>query len=235
MKIIAHRGFSSLYPENTMLAFKKAFEMGVYAIELDVHLSKNKELIIIHDEKIDRTSDGSGFIKDHSLEELQKYSFSYNKNFENIKISDIDEYFSYFKDKDIITNIEVKTNVIEYENIEKLLMGKIYAYGLVDKIIISSFNLNSLKRIREIDTEIPLAYLTSKKVDNIKNLCKDLNLQYYHPKNTAVSQKEIIDLKNMGVLTNIWFSNKKEDYEKLEILNPNGIITNHVEKFIKKI
>lgn len=52
MKIIAHRGFSSLYPENTMLAFKKAYEKGVYAIELDVHLSKNNELIIIHDEKL---------------------------------------------------------------------------------------------------------------------------------------------------------------------------------------
>ena len=114
-------------------------------------------------------------------------------------------------------------------------MGKIYGYGLVDKVIISSFNINSLKRIREIDTEIPLAYLTSKKIDNIKNICEDLNLQYYHPKNTAISPQEIIDLKEMGVLTNIWFSNKKEDYDKLELLNPNGIITNHVEKFIKKI
>lgn len=235
MKIIAHRGFSSLYPENTMLAFKKAYEMGVYAIELDVHLSKKQELIIIHDEKIDRTSDGQGFIKDHSLEELQKYSFSYNKDFENIKISDIDEYFSYFKDKDVLTNIEIKTNVIEYPNIEKLLMGKIYGYGLVDKVFISSFNLNSLKKIREIDTKIPLAILTSKKLNNIKSLCKDLNLQYYHQKNTAVSPEEIKELKNMGVLTNIWFSNKKEDHEKLEILNPNGIITNHVEKFVKKI
>ena len=95
--------------------------------------------------------------------------------------------------------------------------------------------MNSLKKIREIDTKIPLALLTSKKVDNIKSLCKDLNLQFYHPKNTAVSPEEIKELKNMGVLTNIWFSNKKEDHEKLEILNPNGIITNHVEKFVKKI
>ena len=71
-KIFAHRGFSGEYPENTMLAFRKAVEAGSDGIELDVHLSQDGEIIVMHDEKIDRTTDGSGYIRDYTAEELRR-------------------------------------------------------------------------------------------------------------------------------------------------------------------
>ena len=72
-KIFAHRGFSGKYPENTMLAFEKAVEIGVDGIELDVHLTKDNELVIIHDEDVKRTTNGEGLVKDMTLEELMEY------------------------------------------------------------------------------------------------------------------------------------------------------------------
>ena len=75
-KIYGHRGFSGKYPENTMLAFKKAIEIGCDGIELDVHLTKDNELVIIHDEDIKRTANGQGLVRDMTLEELRKFDFS---------------------------------------------------------------------------------------------------------------------------------------------------------------
>ena len=75
-KIYAHRGFSEKYPENTMLAFEKAVEIGVDGIELDVHLTKDNELVIIHDEDVKRTTNGEGLVKDMTLEELKKLDAS---------------------------------------------------------------------------------------------------------------------------------------------------------------
>ena len=77
-KVFAHRGVSGSYPENTMLAFEKAVELGCAGIELDVQLTKDGEIVIIHDEKMDRTTDGSGFVKDYTLQQLKTFTANYN-------------------------------------------------------------------------------------------------------------------------------------------------------------
>ena len=74
MKVYAHRGYSGRYPENTMLAFKEAGKLGVDGIELDVQLTKDGEVVVIHDEKIDRTTDGPGYVIDYTLQELKKFN-----------------------------------------------------------------------------------------------------------------------------------------------------------------
>ena len=84
MKVYAHRGYSGAYPENTMLAFRKAEEAGSDGIELDVQLTKDGQVVVIHDENVDRTTDGKGLVCDYTLAELQKlnaavhYTFSFN-------------------------------------------------------------------------------------------------------------------------------------------------------------
>ena len=80
MKKLAHRGYSAKYPENTMEAFIKAYEQGFDGVETDVHLTLDDELVLIHDEKINRTSTGKGYVKDHTLKELRNYNFNYKVN-----------------------------------------------------------------------------------------------------------------------------------------------------------
>ena len=94
-KNFAHRGFSGKYPENTMLAFQKAIEVGADGIELDVQLTKDGELVIIHDETIDRTTDGKGYVIDYTYEELSKFdaSYIYRGKVEFNKIPTLKEYF----------------------------------------------------------------------------------------------------------------------------------------------
>lgn len=112
---IAHRGFKGVYPENTMLAYEKAVETGADGIEFDVQLTKDGELVIIHDEDLERTTDGKGLVKDKTLHELKKLNASKGCPYCEVQTTPtLREYFDFAKDKDIITNIELKTSIITY-------------------------------------------------------------------------------------------------------------------------
>ena len=131
-KNFAHRGFSGKYPENTLLAFSKAIEEGVDGIENDVHLTKDGVLVVMHDELVDRTTNGKGYIKDKTYEELSQLDASYIfKEYGPQKVPTLREYLELVKDTDIITNIELKTGVFEYPGIEQKVYDALEMVGLV--------------------------------------------------------------------------------------------------------
>ncbi|EGC82850.1 glycerophosphodiester phosphodiesterase [Anaerococcus prevotii] len=228
---IAHRGFKGAYPENTMLAYEKAIEVGADGIEFDVHLTKDSELVIIHDETLERTTDGKGLIKDKTLQELKKLNAS--KGYLNCKdqtIPTLREYFDFAKNKDIITNIELKTSIIRYEGIEKKVYDLINEYGMKDKIIISSFNHNSLIKMKEIDREIKCGVLESSRLYKPWEYVKNMGMEYFHPLNFTVN-KEIAEKfleNNIGL--NIWFGKADYDFSKCLDLGPTSLITDFPDK-----
>ncbi|WP_077612668.1 glycerophosphodiester phosphodiesterase [Clostridium sp. Marseille-P2415] len=184
MKVFAHRGYSGKYPENTMLAFKKAAETGCDGIELDVQLTKDGTVVVIHDERIDRTTDGTGFVKDFTYEELKTYhagaicgdkverKTSFNLEFVNQldmqaypldslvykygfqPIPAFEEYCIWARDQELITNVEIKTGVYYYEGLEEKTLELVRKYGLEKKVIFSSFNHVSLIRLKELAPEM---------------------------------------------------------------------------------
>lgn len=114
MKIFGHRGASDQYPENTMLAFRKAIEKGADGIEADVHLTKDGECVLIHDETIDRTSNGMGWIKDYTYEQLLEFEFKNGKDVEDwVKIPKLSQLLGLAKEekKDVI--LDIKTDCID--------------------------------------------------------------------------------------------------------------------------
>lgn len=228
---IAHRGFKGAYPENTMLAYEKAIETGADGIEFDVHLTKDGELVIIHDETLERTTDGKGLVKDKTLRELKKLNASKgNLSCEVQTIPTLREYFDFAKNKDIITNIELKTSIIRYEGIEKKVYALINEYGMKDKIIISSFNHNSLIKMKEIDREIKCGVLESSRLYKPWEYVKNMGMEYFHPLNFTVN-KEIAEKfleNNIGL--NIWFGKADYDFSKCLDLNPTGLITDFPDR-----
>lgn len=229
MKIIAHRGFSGVYPENTMLAFEKAEEAGCDEIELDVHLTKDKVLVIIHDELIDRTTDGTGFVRDYTYKELTKFNASalFEKKFGFNKIPSFDEYCLWVKDKSITTNIEIKTNKFYYEEIEKELVDKIYAYGLEKKVMFSSFNFLSLVKCKEIAPEIECGLLSQNGIENAGYLASKYHFECYHPDVNSITDEIVRNCKEHEVKMNVWTVNDGEGLHKLYDWDCNGIITNY--------
>lgn len=228
----AHRGFSGKYPENTMIAFEKAIEAGCEGIEFDVHFSKDGQIVIIHDERIDRTSDQTGLVRDMTYEELCKVDFSYKfkGEVEFQRIPTLREYMELVKQKDIITNIELKTGVFEYPGIEQAVYDMIKEYGLEEKMLISSFNHYSIKRMKDIAPEIKCGLLTDTWILRPGEYTKNCGVEAYHPRFTMLTKEAVEDLKAHDVAINAWTINEQTDIDAMIDIGIDGIIGNYPDR-----
>ena len=222
----AHRGFSGKYPENTMLAFEKAVEAGASGIELDVQLTKDGEVVIIHDESLDRTTDARGLVCEKTLDQIQKLNASIlYPSCENQRIPTLCEYLDLIKNKGIITNIELKNSIVDYPDIEKKVYDLIREFDVAERVIISSFNHNSLVRIKEIDSSIKCGVLESSRLFEPWTYVKNLGMEYFHPMNFTVTKEVAENCASNNIALNIWFGQSENDYNKYLKLNPSGLIT----------
>ena len=156
----AHRGASGYLPENTLMAFQEAVDMGADGIELDVQLTKDDEIVVIHDEWIDRTSNGKGWVKDYTLEELR--GFNYNKTKPEVEHADIPtmrEVFELIKPTNLVINIELKTGVVFYKELEEKIMALTKEYGMEDRVLLQSFDWQTLVEMKKINPKIRLVAL----------------------------------------------------------------------------
>lgn len=227
-KNIAHRGFSRKYPENTMLAFRKAVEAHCDAIELDVQMSKDGELMIFHDEELERTTDGSGFLKDYTLMELTR--FDAGKLFltegEINRIPTLEEYLSFIRETGIETVIEMKNSVISYPGMEEKIISMIRAFGLSDKIILSSFSRDSLIKSHTLAPDIRTALITESWIYRAGALTKSLGAAYYHPRHIFLTPWNLNEMKREGILVQPWTVNDARRMKSLAKSGVHGIITN---------
>lgn len=232
----AHRGASGYYPENTMTAFLKAVELGADGIETDVHLTKDGELVIIHDEKVDRTTNGKGYVKDYTLKEIRNLdagSFK-GKQFKREKIPVLEELLELIKDKDIKINIELKTDIIWYSGIEEKVINKIHEYGIANKTIISSFNHYSVFKCKEIDKSVKTGLLYMEGLFEPQLYAKIVGAEAIHPYFYAIDNKEVINrVKEAGILINAWTINEEKYMRRFLDYGIDGIMTNYPDKLKK--
>lgn len=235
----AHRGFRSKYPENTMLAFSKAADLGVDGIEFDVHLSSDGVPVIIHDETLDRTCNASGLVKDFSFAELKKINAAANfKSAESLntaitldeKIPSLEEYFDLIKDKNIISNIELKTGVFEYPGIEEKVYALLKKYNLQDKCIISSFNHESVLRMKKINSSLVCGFLVDSWDLHPAAYLKKYGVECYHPPAYRLTKEFVDELHNEGFKVNAWFGSIQTDYSQVLITGLDSIITDYPDK-----
>ena len=161
MRVMAHRGYSGMYPENTMLAFEKAVEAGADGIELDVHKTKDGVLVVHHDERVDRTTDGTGRICDLTFEELRRFNAAarWEGKFGVLPIPSFEEYCAWAANQTLFTNIEIKTDNTFYPNIEQEVWDMICRFGLQDRVMFSSFNHVTLLKLRKIAPSVDVGAL----------------------------------------------------------------------------
>ena len=228
-KNFAHRGFSGKYPENTMLAFEKAVEAGCDGIELDVQLTKDGELVIIHDEKIDRTCNGTGLVSDYTLEELKKFdaSYHYKDVYGKNEIPTLREYFQLIQYTDVVTNIELKTGINPYPGIEKKVLEMIREFELEDRIIISSFNYYSVMRFKELMPGMPCGFLEESWLLDFCEYTKRYGIEYIHPEFHMITEEFAKEAKEYGIGLNTWTVNTRKDMEDLIRKGVRSLITNH--------
>lgn len=211
-KMIAHRGYSNIAPENTLPAYKMAGKYGFYGAEADVYETKDGYYVLMHDETVDRTTTGSGLISELTLEQIKELRVDFGANvskYPDLKVPRLEEFLNVCKDYGLVPVIEIKN--INYPSVFIDLIKK---YGLENKCIVISFNTRLLENIRNLNREIniqALMDLTPNNIDYCKRYNFDIDTSY-----REVTKELVDDAHSKGVKVNVWTINNVES--RLELI-----------------
>lgn len=236
--VFAHRGSKSNCPENTLAAFHEAVRVHADGIELDVHLSLDNELIVIHDEKIDRTTNGKGLVKNMNAIDLKKFDAGswFNSKFTDEKIPTLSEVLKLLTDLSFTgyLNIEIKTDKFDYPGIEKKLSDLMTETKWPFSYIYSSFNFDSLKKIHTFDSKAEVNYLT-KNLLTLKSHYKGSSTDFIsgiHPRRTYAFKHPLI-LKSSKRPLRLWTVNQETEMRQAFQQHVAGIITDFPERALE--
>ena len=223
-QIFAHRGYSASFAENTLTAFMEAEKAGADGLELDVQLTKDGEIVVIHDEKVDRTTSGNGFVKDFLFKDLRKFNANKKSN-KKEPIPSLAEVFEWLTTNNLLCNIELKNGFFPYKGLEEKVIELIHKYQLVDRIIISSFNHYSIVYSYRLAPEIETAPLFYEGIYMPWIYSQSILAKGIHPRYTAISDEIIIKTMENGIAVRPYTVNKEADLLRLFNINCTALIT----------
>lgn len=235
-KIFAHRGAKSFAPENTLSAFKKAVESGADGIELDVHLSQDGFLIVMHDENVDRTTNGKGEIKELSLSEIKKLDAGswFDEKFKDEKVPTLEEVLETLHELKFAgeLNIELKTDKNNYEGIEEKVSGLLRSVKWTFTYIYSSFSFSSLEKMYSVEPSAEYAYIMENDTEKVVHAEKTSFISGIHPNvSWFLKNAEIIEKSTKKF--RVWRAEDDQTLFKLFKENPEAIFTNDPKKAIE--
>jgi len=232
--VLGHRGASGYAPENTLEAFKLAMDMGADGFELDVHLSKDGELVVIHDETVDRTTDGTGFVGEMTLAELKALDASNHKEaYKGAKIPTLAEVYDLIRDTNHIVNVEIKTDNIFYPQLEEKVLALEKEMGMEGRIVYSSFNHYTVKKIRALAPDAQIGMLFGDVLVEPYDYCKSVGANLLHPSKANLNVPGLAEkAKEAGLGMNVWTVNEVEYMEKCLACGA-GIVTNYPDIAVK--
>jgi len=226
--IHAHRGASAYRPENTLEAFSLAIKQGADCLEMDVHLTKDGEIVVTHDERLDRVSNGTGHINDYTLEELKSYNFG--KLFPDMKcqIPTLTEVFSLVKTTETSLNIEVKGFERLYHELPQKLVTLAKKYDMENRIIYSSFNHYYLQQIKSIEPSAKIGLLYELGLVDPWVYAKYLNADAIHPHYAIITAlpETVKHCHDNGIKVNVWTVDDPNVIKLMLKCAVDGIITN---------
>lgn len=234
MEIWGHRGAYHYAPENTIYSFEKAIELGADGVEFDVQLTKDGEVVVIHDEKIDRVSNGTGLVKEYTLSELKKINFNKRGISEPyfMEIPTLDEVLKLLVTTSLSINIELKTGIIYYEGLELKTVDIVNKYNLSERVLYSSFNHYSIKNVKEYDKAAKTALLCGGGIMVTAEQCEKVGATALHPSVQQMRYPGLIeDSHKRGVKVNVWTVDSQEDFTYAKEHGVDAIFVNDIAKF----
>ncbi|ATW28751.1 hypothetical protein DCMF_19320 [Candidatus Formimonas warabiya] len=232
MKIYGHRGAKGYAPENTMSSFLKAQELGADGVELDVQLTQDRQVVICHDWKIDRTSNGTGKISALTLSALKKLDFGswYGPQFSGEKIPTLAEFLDWFRTTDLEANIEIKNGLIIYPGIEKEVLKLIEKFQVGERVFISSFYHPSLKLIKEMNPYMRTGALFACRPVNPLIFCRETGADFLHPHWESVDAPWVRQARIRGIQVNCYTINVYEQYLWVAKAGVDGIFSDFPDR-----
>ncbi len=222
----AHRGVSAYAPENTLPAFRLAAEVHADGVELDVYLTKDDQIVVCHDNKIDRTSTGSGLISDHTLAELRAYSFHNSMDaYENTPIPTLAEVYELLAPTGLSVNVEIKSHD---SRLPAMCCDLAKRYSMEDRVYYSSFYHPALLAVHDVDPYLPVAPLFSDNLVYPWLYAATFGAQAIHPHHGALrlSPEIIRECHMRGIRVNFWTCDDPEIILTLAKAGCDALITN---------
>jgi glycerophosphoryl diester phosphodiesterase len=229
MLIIAHRGSSQAAPENTLPAISKAIRDGADAIEIDVQLTKDGQVVVIHDEWLTRTTNGKGFVCNSTysaLENLDAGSW-YSSSFKGTKIPLLEEVLGLLNETPIQLHIELKNNLIPYPGMELKVIELVLKYGLEDQVVLSSFRKDSLTICQQLAPYIRrglLCWAVTKDIYS-ENGWDELQLFSIHPHKSFLLSKPTF-FREIGIQIYPYVIERMRDIDICLHYEVDGLFTN---------
>ena len=234
-RIYGHRGASGYAPENTLEAFELAAKMGADGVELDVHIDASGELVVAHDETVDRVSDGTGWICSMTTKELKALHFNQtHPEYEKATIPTLREVYELLKPTGLCINVELKNSRILYEKLEEKCIALADELGMRDRILYSSFNHHSMVHIKEIDPSIPCGLLYDATLVEPWKYALPLHANAIHPHFSELQiPGEVEAAHAAGLAVNVWTVNEEEDVRSMLERGADIIISNYPDRALK--
>lgn len=220
----AHRGASRSAPENTLEAFELAHRLGADGVELDVQRTSDGRLVVIHDDTIDRTSDGSGPVAGMTLAELRSFSYGAGmEGFPDVMIPELADIFGLLADTDMVINVELKAEVL---GLGPQVDALVEEYGMSGRVIYSSFNHYALRELREAGTRAPLGALIAEALVEPWDYAKALGASAIHPFWMAVMMPGYVQACHAaGIAVHPWTVNDERTLRALAAMGVDAVIT----------
>jgi glycerophosphoryl diester phosphodiesterase len=235
--VIAHRGFSGGAPENTLAAFKKAIEVGSDMIELDIRFSKDGQVVVLHDDTLDRTTNGRGKVADYSLKELKQFDAGswFAPQFSGEQIPTLKEVLELAKGRTLV-NIEVKDESLGQYKITDLAdraLQEVKKAGMEDQVIFVSFYPPALEQIKERDSRIRVGLLYHRPWNSLHEVTGGRPFPVLGLRNSYLTKGKIAKIRQQGMKVNVYTVNSEEEMEQFIRWGVDGIITNYPDQLIK--
>ncbi len=230
-QVYAHRGFAARAPENTLPAFALAIEVGADGIEFDVQMTVDGELIVIHDDTLDRTTDGSGQVAHQTLHDLRRLDAGswFAPEFAGVRVPTLDEVLALAVEAPypVMLNLELKYGDTPYPALEFRAWERVSAYGLGARTIVSSFYHEPLRRLKRAHAEAETALLYQDGLVDPWLYAHYLGAGALHPYYKSVTAEQIAQIRQQGVKVRVYTVDDEDDLRRFCRWGVDAVITEH--------
>lgn len=230
--IYAHRGASAYAPENTLEAFQLAADMGAHGVELDVHVCKSGELVVIHDETVDRVADGTGTVAEMTLAELKALNVSKPiPGYKPTTIPTLEEVYALLKPTGLHVNVELKTGYVDYPTLVEKCIALADKMGMTERVLYSSFNHRTLMEVKAINPALPCGLLYELVMIEPWRYAGAYGMNALHPHLSELRCPDLVPTAHaMGQEINPWTVNTEEEIRMCIAAGCDRLITNYPDR-----
>jgi glycerophosphoryl diester phosphodiesterase len=230
IEVIAHRGASGTRPENTLVAFRRAEEVGAHMIELDVQLTRDGEVVVMHDDTLDRTTDGRGAVVAHTLAEIRRLDAGqwFAPAFAGERVPTLADVLHAIR---LPVNVELKAG--GGLGLEARTLAVVQAAGALERVVFSSFDPDALLRMRTLTADAELAVLwTRRGLSPALDLVQRVAARGLHLRKTAVMPTGLAAVRETGLAIRVWTVNEPREFAPLRVAGASGVFTDYPERFL---